>query len=92
MLFVTRKRKDHHYHFTHFERHFYKLRSRNHFDGDVYIIIGGNSFSATTLFAYAMKHQKNVTIVGEETGGGSYGNTAWMIPEVVLPQTKVRFR
>lgn len=92
MLFVTRKRKDHNYHFTHFERHYYKPRSRNHFDGNIYIIIGGNSFSATTLFAYAMKHQKNVTIVGEETGGGSYGNTAWMIPDVVLPQTKVRFR
>jgi C-terminal processing protease CtpA/Prc len=39
-----------------------------------------------------MKHQNNVTIVGEETGGGSYGNTAWMIPDVVLPQTKIRFR
>ena len=92
MLFVTRKRKDHNYHFTHFERHYYKPRTRNHFDGDIYIIIGGNSFSATTLFAYAMQHQKNVTVVGEETGGGSYGNTAWMIPDVVLPQTKIRFR
>lgn len=31
-------------------------------------------------------------IVGEETGGGSYGNNAWMIPDVVLPNTGVRFR
>ena len=39
-----------------------------------------------------MKGQQNVTVIGEETGGGAYGNTAWMIPDVVLPHTKVRFR
>jgi hypothetical protein len=31
-------------------------------------------------------------VIGEETGGGAYGNTAWMIPDVTLPNTKVRFR
>jgi hypothetical protein len=30
--------------------------------------------------------------VGEETGGGAYGNTAWLIPDVTLPVTGVRFR
>jgi hypothetical protein len=30
--------------------------------------------------------------VGEETGGGSYGNTAWLIPDVKLPETKLEFR
>ena len=33
-----------------------------------------------------------MTVVGEETGGGAYGNTAWLIPDVELPNTKVRFR
>lgn len=92
MLFVTRKRKDGLYHFGHFERHYYKPRKRNHFDGDVYIITSGNSFSASALFAKAVQHQKNVTIIGEETGGGAYGNTAWMIPNAVLPNTGIRFR
>ncbi len=92
MLLVTRKRKDQKYHFVHFEKHYFKPLRKNHFDGDIYIIVGGNSFSATTLFAYALQGQKNVTIVGEETGGGAYGNTAWMIPDVVLPNTKIRFR
>jgi hypothetical protein len=31
-------------------------------------------------------------VVGEETGGGAYGNSAWLIPDVTLPNTKVRFR
>ena len=53
---------------------------------------GGNTFSAATLFTKALKEQENVVVVGEETGGGAYGNTAWLIPEVTLPNTKVRFR
>ncbi|HTQ28243.1 MAG TPA: S41 family peptidase [Puia sp.] len=92
MLVVTSKKSDGKYHFGYFERHYFSPKTKNHFDGQVYILIGGNSFSATTLFAGALKGQKNVTLVGEETGGGYYGNTAWVIPDVTLPNTKVRFR
>ena len=56
------------------------------------VIIGGNSFSATTLFANCIRQQQNVTLIGEESGGAAYGNTAWLIPDVSLPYTKVRFR
>ncbi|HXB95192.1 MAG TPA: S41 family peptidase [Puia sp.] len=90
--FATKKRSDGYYHFGYFERHYYTPIKDLHFDGRVYILTGGNSFSATCLFAGALKGQSNVTIVGEETGGGYYGNTAWMIPDVTLPVTRVRFR
>ncbi len=92
LLFAARKKKDGLYHFTYFEKHYYKPKRKNHFNGDVYIITGGNSFSATTIFAKSVQHQKNVWIVGEETGGGAYGNTAWKIPDVKLPNTGIRFR
>jgi Peptidase family S41 len=92
MLFVTRKKTDGKYHFGYFERHFFKPKKKNHFDGQVFILIGGNSFSATTLFANAVIKQENVLVAGEETGGGAYGNTAWLIPDVRLPETKLRFR
>jgi hypothetical protein len=92
MTFFTRKEKDGHYHFRYFERHYFKPKKQNHYDGKVYILTGGNSFSATTLFASALMKQDNVTVVGEETGGGAYGNTAWLIPYVTLPVKKVRFR
>jgi Peptidase family S41 len=92
MNFVTKKHSDGKYHFGYFERHFFHPKSNHHFDGRVYLLIGGNSFSATTLFAGSLKGQKNVTLVGEETGGGYYGNSAWVIPDVVLPNTKIRFR
>jgi hypothetical protein len=91
-LAASRKRSDGKYHFGYFERHYYAPFRKYHFDGHVYILTGGNSFSATCLFAGALKGQSNVTLVGEETGGAYYGNTAWMIPDVTLPNTRVRFR
>ena len=91
-LVASRKHSDGKYHFGYFERHYYSPFRNLHFDGHVYILTGGNSFSATCLFAGALKGQSNVTVVGEETGGGYYGNTAWMIPDVTLPNTRVRFR
>ncbi|MCW3118606.1 MAG: hypothetical protein JWM28_2688 [Chitinophagaceae bacterium] len=92
MLFTTKKKSDGFYHFGYFERHYFKPRKKNHFDGKTYILIGGNSFSATTLFTESVIKEDNVFVVGEETGGGAYGNTAWLIPDVVLPETRVRFR
>jgi hypothetical protein len=92
MTFLTRKRQDGNYHFGYFERHYFKPRQHNHYKGNVYILSGGNSFSATTLFLSAVIKQDNVTVIGEETGGGAYGNSAWLIPDVTLPETGVRFR
>jgi C-terminal processing protease CtpA/Prc len=92
LLFLTHKKPDGHYHFTHFENKYFKPRKKNHFNGTTYILTGGNTFSAATLFTKALIDQPNVIVVGEETGGGAYGNTAWLIPDVTLPNTKVRFR
>jgi C-terminal processing protease CtpA/Prc len=92
MLVFTRKKQDGHFHFTWFENHCFKPKQKNHFNGKSYILIGGNSFSATTLFTNSIITQSNVIVVGEETGGGAYGNTAWLIPDVKLPETKLQFR
>ncbi len=91
-IFFTRKKSDGNYHFSLYENRYFKPKKKNHFDGTTYIMTGGNTFSAAALFTKALKDQENVIIVGEETGGGAYGNSAWLIPEVTLPQTKVRFR
>lgn len=92
LLFLTHKKADGHYHFTRYESKYFKPERKNHFNGTTYILIGGNTFSAATLFTKALIDQPQVIVVGEETGGGAYGNTAWLIPDVTLPNTKVRFR
>ncbi len=91
MFFTShRKRADGRYHFAYFENHTFKPKKKFHFDGDVYLIQGGYSFSATTLFINSIKGQSNVTVLGEETGGGSYGNSAVHLPQIILPNTRIR--
>lgn len=92
LQFLTKKRKDGKYHFGLYEGKKFKPKSSHHFGGTTYILTGGNTFSAASLVAKTLKEQNDVIVVGEETGGGAYGNTAWLIPDVTLPNTGVRFR
>ena len=91
-IFMTRKMDDGWHHFSFFENKYFRPRKKNHYEGFTYILTGGNTFSAASLFTKALKGQPDVLVVGEETGGGAYGNSAWLIPEVTLPETGVRFR
>lgn len=92
MPLLTKKRKDGLYHFGYFERHRFSPKRKKQFEGRTYILTSGYSFSATTLFINAVKGQPGVTVVGEETGGGAYGNSAWEIPTVILPNTRIRLK
>lgn len=89
MLLVTKKKKDGLRHFTYFEKHQFHPKQKNHFKGNVYLITGGNSYSATTILANKLSGQPHIKIVGEETGGAAYGNSAWMMPKLLLPGTKL---
>ncbi len=91
MFLTSRKNKDGNYHIRRLENHFYQPK-KNNYDGKLYVIIGGTTFSASTLFCNAVKGQKNITLVGEETGGGWYGNNGIMIPDITLPNSNIRIR
>lgn len=91
MMLMSRKAADGRFHIKRFENHYYKPK-KNNYDGKVYVLIGGNTFSASTLFCNAIKGQQHVKLVGEETGGGAYGNSGIMIPNIKLPNTKIRVR
>ncbi|MCW3081098.1 S41 family peptidase [Segetibacter sp.] len=85
-----KKYSDDRIHFRYFENHYFKPKKKNHFDGDIYLLTGGYTFSAATLITTKLKGQNNVTIVGEETGGGAYGNSAMFLTTIVLPNTGIR--
>jgi hypothetical protein len=91
-LMISKKMDGGGYHLKRYETHYYQPFTKNHFDGHVYILQGGFTFSASTLFTSPLIKQKNVTIIGEETGGGYYGNTAILIPTIKLPRSKLLFR
>ncbi|RZL96970.1 MAG: hypothetical protein EOO88_63305, partial [Pedobacter sp.] len=59
------------------------------FKGKIYVLINGGSFSATSLFSANMRNLKNVTFVGEETGGSKNIWTAGVIKNLTLPASKL---
>lgn len=92
LLFLTRKKADGNYHFGLWERKLYHPKKLNHYTGDLYVLINGSTFSASALFCNAMKGQPGVLLLGEEAGGGWYGNNGIMIPDITLPNTRLRVR
>jgi hypothetical protein len=62
---------------------------KNPFSGKVYVLINGASFSVTSEFASVAHYLKRATFVGEETGGGYYGNNSGTFVIVTLPNSRL---
>jgi hypothetical protein len=59
------------------------------FQGTVLILINGGSFSTTAEFLSQAHFRRRATFIGEEAGGGYYGNSSGMVPAVTLPNSKL---
>jgi C-terminal processing protease CtpA/Prc len=92
LLFVSHRKMKGGYYFRFWEHHTFRPKRRNHYDGNIYVLTNGLTFSASSLFCNAVKGQRNIKLVGEETGGGWYGNSGIIIPDIKLPHTKLRVR
>ena len=64
----------------------------NHFTGKIYVLINGGSFSASCLLSSTLKANKDITFVGEETGGGFNATVAGLLPVLSLPNSKLPLR
>ena len=62
------------------------------FLGKVMVLIDGGSFSTTADFCAVTHHLKRATFIGQETGGGYYGNNSGMQTILTLPNSKARIR
>ncbi len=92
LFFITKKKKDGFYHIGYLEKKLYKPKKNNHYNGKLYVLTSGPTFSAASLFSSLVKGQEGIQLLGEETGGGWYGNNGIMIPDIILPNTKLRVR
>jgi C-terminal processing protease CtpA/Prc len=66
-----------------------KPKRRFHYDGKVYVLIDGETFSAASMFVSLVRRRKNTVFAGEESGGSSCGNGVSPI-HLTLPNTKLR--
>jgi len=62
------------------------------FLGKVFVLIDGGTFSTAADFCAVAHHLKRATFIGEETGGGYYGNNSGVQTVLTLPNSKARVR
>jgi C-terminal processing protease CtpA/Prc len=62
------------------------------FLGQVFVLIDGGTFSTAADFCAVTHHLKRATFIGEETGGGYYGNNSGVQAMLTLPNSKVQVR
>ena len=60
-----------------------------HFGGKTVVLMNGGSFSTTCEFLSMLHERGGAAFVGEETGGGYYGNTSGADASLVLPNSKL---
>jgi hypothetical protein len=63
---------------------------KNHFNGKVWYLVNGSSFSVTAEFASIAHYHQRGSFVGEEVGGAYYGNNSGYQMRLRLPNTKIR--
>lgn len=64
----------------------------NRFAGRVIVLMNGNSFSTTSEFLSVAHNAHRAVFVGEEAGGGYYGNTSGPVITVTLPNSGLVLR
>jgi C-terminal processing protease CtpA/Prc len=63
---------------------------KNKFEGNVYVLTDGWSFSTCADVATVLHHHKWATFIGEETGGGYDGNTSGNSRSLTLSNSNIR--
>lgn len=68
------------------------LPKPNNFKGKIFILINGLTFSGGSEFAALAKNYTDAIFIGEETGGGYYGNTSGNFLKFTLPNSQLTGR
>jgi hypothetical protein len=64
--------------------------NKNSFNGTVYLLIGGRTFSAAAYYTAIFKNYKRGKIIGEQIGGSHHNITAGKQIVYELPNTKIK--
>lgn len=73
------------------ERRVMPLRRRR-FEGDLYVLTNGYTFSAASMTAAYLKYTGRAKVIGVETGGGGAGNCGGGYPRLRLPFSGIDIR
>jgi C-terminal processing protease CtpA/Prc len=62
------------------------------YTGKLYVLTGGLTYSGGSEFASIIKGNRQAVFIGEETGGGYYGNTSGFQIILTLPHSQITIR
>lgn len=91
VFFKTKKGKDGKFYYKLEEEKKYK-RKENYYDGELFVLTDGLSFSAASVISSNLKGTKRATFIGNETGGTYNGTVAGRLPILTLPNSKLKWR
>jgi hypothetical protein len=69
-----------------------KPYKKKHYNGKIYVLINGGTFSASCIVAAYLKESQRAILIGKETGGTNEGCNAGMTPYYTLPNSKLKVR
>lgn len=67
----------------------YKKAPKDKFSGKLYVIISPDTYSGGSEFSNMIYTKELATFIGQETGGGYFGNTSGYGQELVLPNSNI---
>jgi hypothetical protein len=68
-----------------------KPKNTKHYNGKLFVLTDGGTFSAASYVASILKHHANATTIGQETGGGEEGSNGMLQMKYTLPESNIRF-
>ncbi len=62
------------------------------YSGKIYVLINGGTYSTAAEFSAIVRSNKRAVFIGEESGGGYFGNSSFGTPVFELPNSKIRIQ
>lgn len=91
-LFLNKKSETGYYRNYVSERNKYKPSKHNNFRGNLYVLMDGGSYSATTFTISLLKNMNRGVFVGTQPGGANWGSFAGVFHNTKLPNSKIQVR
>lgn len=91
VFFKTKKGKDGKFYYK-LEQENKSKRKQNNYDGELFVLTDGLSFSASSVISSNLKGTNRAMFIGNETGGTFNGTVAGRLPILTLPNSKLKWR
>jgi len=91
VFFKTKKGEDGKFYYK-LEQENKKKRKETYYNGELFVLTDGLSFSAAAIISSNLKGTKRATFIGNETGGTYNGTVAGRLPILTLPNSKLKWR